>query len=287
MITKILVILFCLCATLLSGEVTIIGHRGSPCSCPENTLASFKEAMRIGVDFIEFDVHLTQDGVPVVIHDSHLGRNVNASCPHGVNSLTLKELKYYDAGVLFHRDFRGEKIPTLEEVFEIAHGKVGMMIEIKTGTASEKRLAEEVMRVVKRATKSDKPILIGGFSPKVLEHIRKIDPLQPIIALVKSMDELEGHFKNNPEYFGLKWSLATPGLIEWIHERGQKVWVWTVNHVEEMKNLALMGVDGLISNNPSLCFFGPLGEREKRENSGYKPMAMKECREMTVEKSRL
>lgn len=241
------------------NAVTIVGHRGSPCSAPENTLASFRQAIDIGVDYIEFDVHLTKDGVPVVLHDVQLGRNVNVASPCGVNCLTLNELKYYDAGSLFHHDFRGESVPTLEEVFEAAHEKVGMMIEIKTGTASEKRLADAVMQVIKSRQKSEKPILVGSFSSKVLECVREIDPQQPIIALSQSVETIDHHFRNNPEYYGLKWTIASPDLVQMVHEQGKKIWVWTVNEEKEMVQLVKMGVDGLISN---------------------RPMAMKECKKM-------
>lgn len=90
----------------------ILGHRGSKGTAPENTLISFKKALLTGCDGLELDVHLSKDGIPVVIHDETVDRTTNAKGL--VSSFTLKELKQMDAGKWFNRTFQGEKIPTLE-----------------------------------------------------------------------------------------------------------------------------------------------------------------------------
>jgi glycerophosphoryl diester phosphodiesterase len=232
------------------GEVTIIGHRGSPCSAPENTLASFKQAMEAGADFIEFDVHLTKDGIPVVTHDPQLGRTVCISYPIGVNCLTLEELRNYDAGVLYHHNFKGERVPTLEEVFAFADGKIGMMIEIKTGSAHELKLAEAVMHLIENKENRDKPILVASFSPLVLSRVKELNPKQPILALAEYQEEFEAHHENAPEYYGLGVGLITKEMVSSLRENGKKVWVWTVNDETLKDNLIAMGVNGLITNRP-------------------------------------
>jgi glycerophosphoryl diester phosphodiesterase len=193
------------------GEVTIIGHRGSPCDAPENTLASFRKAIEAGADYIEFDVHLTKDGVPVVTHDPQLGRTVNVCYPLGVNFLTLEELKKYDAGVIYHADFKGEKVPTLDEVFTFVDGRIGMMIEIKTGSASESELAEAVMHLVNSKGNKDKPIVVGSFSAEILRRVKELNQKQPIIALAQYDYEYLAHLENEPEYFGLGANFITAG----------------------------------------------------------------------------
>lgn len=94
----------------------IVGHRGFCGSYPENTLISFQKAIEIGVSAIEFDVHLTKDGIPVVSHDSKLGR----CCDHQglIYDLTLEELKTYDFGSWKGEQFTGTKIPTLYELLD-------------------------------------------------------------------------------------------------------------------------------------------------------------------------
>ena len=90
----------------------IFAHRGSKGTHPENTLASFKGAVRVGSDGIELDVHLTKDGQLVVIHDETVDRTTNGTGE--IRTLTLAEIKEFDAGSWFKSDFAGEKIPTLE-----------------------------------------------------------------------------------------------------------------------------------------------------------------------------
>ncbi len=95
----------------------IFAHRGSKGTHPENTLASFKEAVRVGSDGIELDVHLTKDGQLVVIHDETVDRTTNGTGE--IRNLTLAEIKAMDAGSWFKNDFAGEKIPTLDEVLHL------------------------------------------------------------------------------------------------------------------------------------------------------------------------
>ncbi len=250
MINVLIFLLLCCHGAPLFGEVMIIGHRGSPCNSPENTLASFKKAIEAGADYIEFDVHLTKDGVPVVTHDPLMARTVNVCSPMSVNCLTLKELQNYDAGVTYHHDFIGEKVPTLEEVFSLAQGQVGMMIEIKTGTASESELAEVVMNVVNEKANGKTPILVGSFSPAVLKRVKELKPAQAIIALAQYDWELRDHLSNDPEYYGLSTKLITEEVVSSLHRQGRKVWVWTVNDEKLKDSLIDKGVDGLITNRP-------------------------------------
>lgn len=104
-----------------TGRVTIVGHRGAAAHAPENTLASFEKARQLGVDMVEFDVHLTVDGRCVVIHDETVDRTTDGSGP--VAAKTFAELRELDAG-------DGQRIPALEEVLEWAHD-VGMPLSVE------------------------------------------------------------------------------------------------------------------------------------------------------------
>ncbi len=110
--------------------MVIIAHRGSSGSAPENTLAAFRLAVKAGVDMIELDVRLTADRHLVVFHDRRLGRTVQGSGP--VWTKTLAELRALDAGSWFGSRFRGENMPTLQEVFLAVPRTVGINVEVKT-----------------------------------------------------------------------------------------------------------------------------------------------------------
>ena len=107
----------------------IIAHRGASGSAPENTLSAFVKAVEAGADMIELDVHQTKDGVVVCIHDEDLSRTTSGNGK--VNKFTFNELQSFDAGIKFNEKFKGEKIPSLEEVLEQI--KLPLLIEIKKG----------------------------------------------------------------------------------------------------------------------------------------------------------
>ena len=106
------------------------GHRGNPDEFPENTLASFRSAIELGVDLIECDVHLSEDGGLAVIHDHLLDRTTDGSGL--VRDYTMAELKRFDAGSWKDPRFKGERIPSLDELLTVAKGRVGVAIEIKS-----------------------------------------------------------------------------------------------------------------------------------------------------------
>ena len=101
---------------LYTEKPLILGHRGASHDAPANTLAAFTLARQMGADGVELDTSLTRDGIPVVIHDLMLDATTNGTGP--VRALDLKAIKELDAGSRFSSDFKGEAIPTLDEVFE-------------------------------------------------------------------------------------------------------------------------------------------------------------------------
>ena len=122
----------------------IIAHRGFSKKAPENTVSAVRMAIEHAVDYIEIDVHLTKDGVPVVIHDSILGRTTPHSTPQRISDLTLDNIKHLDAGALFDARYTGETIPTLDDILSIDWATSGLMIEIKKGHSPIKPLVTAV-----------------------------------------------------------------------------------------------------------------------------------------------
>src|SRR5688572_11167984 len=112
------------------GRVWVVGHRGAMGYRPENTLASYEHALELGADWIECDVHLSRDGVPVVIHDETLDRTTNG---HGlVRDHSLAELKRLDAGAWFGAEYAGERLLTLHELLEWARARDTVVdVEVK------------------------------------------------------------------------------------------------------------------------------------------------------------
>src|ERR1700730_18840477 len=123
-------------AARAEGRIMLGGHRGNPAEHPENPLASFESAIEVGCDLVECDVHLTVDGELAVIHDHLLERTTNGTGLVGAQ--TLAELRELDAG-------KGQKIPLLEELFELVRDRVGLGIETKQNPIPYPGLEQELV----------------------------------------------------------------------------------------------------------------------------------------------
>ncbi len=150
----------------------IIGHRGWPAAYPENTIPSFLAALKEGADGVELDVHLSKDGVPVVIHDYYVDRTTDGRGK--VSSFTADELGRLDAGVKF--GMRGVQVPTLREVIEaVNYEKPGalLVIELKRGSAVYPKIEEKVISEVSRTSANAQ---IVSFDYDALRKVREISP---------------------------------------------------------------------------------------------------------------
>ena len=155
----------------------IVAHRGYRGLYPENTLAAFEGAITAGADMIELDVCLTRDRVPVVIHDKTLYRTTDGKGL--VSEHSLSELKELDAGSWFSAEFKGEAIPTLEELLQLVRGKILVNIEIKQDSfespAPPDAIEVQICELVERLGMVDS-VLISSFEhfifPRILRWYR-------------------------------------------------------------------------------------------------------------------
>ena len=225
----------------------IIGHRGAYDVAPENTLKGFKKAIELGADYIEFDVHQTQDGALVIIHNIDILRRMGYNTT--IEQMTLKELKKLDFG-------EGEKIPELWKLIDIAKGKIKLLCEVKTLGISEK-----VINLLKKKNVLDSTI-IQSFNIEELLEARKIDPSIELAAIVPRNDEYfpewEKRKKIVQNIIDLKFTnIATQHknvddlFISYCHKNGLKVFVYTLNTKKRMKKYINMVVDGIIVNSIS------------------------------------
>lgn len=168
------------CATFQAGApegmIDVIAHRGASAHAPENTLAAFEKAAEAGADWFELDCHLTHDGELAVMHDGNLKRTTGLD--RHVRAMTLAEVRQLDAGSWFGPEFAGERIPTLGEALDLARGRIGVYIEIKSDT-EEGPLYERMMGIAKGFTGGQKQLLralmaeIGKSRSPNLELTRK------------------------------------------------------------------------------------------------------------------
>ena len=227
----------------------LIAHRGVSKEAPENTLIAFKKAIELEVDFIELDVHLTKDGVPVVIHDALLGRTTNGDKARKVIETYLKDLSNLDAGQWFAPQFQGEKIPTLDEVLALPRGNTGLMIEIKKGFSPPKQIAQAVSNSVQNAQNAQ-GIYVGSFSPIILEDLRLLMDNISLIGILEDASLLPNYSTMGLNHLAIWHKLLHPQMIEELHAERMKVWTFTVDDLPTVEFLLSIGVDGIITNDP-------------------------------------
>lgn len=228
----------------------LIAHRGASSEAPENTSAAIKRALEIGVDYIELDVHLSQDGHPIVIHDAVLGRTTRGAEGKRISELTLAEIKKLDAGSWFSEAHAGEVIPTLDEILKIPRGDTGLMIEIKRGHLAFERLNAAVLKSMRAAVIQKSPLLLGSFSAALLYHMHAEDPNLSLAGIVEDINLLSSFQPLPLKRMVLWYKLINPALVNTLHEEGQEVWAFTVDDLEVAKFLLSIGVDGIITNKP-------------------------------------
>ncbi|MFN2464708.1 MAG: glycerophosphodiester phosphodiesterase [Candidatus Dormibacteria bacterium] len=228
------------------------GHRGNPFEHPENTLASFASAIDLGVDVIECDVHRTADGHLAVIHDHTLERTTNGR--GRVGSRTMAELRALDGG-------RGERIPELAEVLELARGRVGVAIEIKSLPVHYPGLEELVVQTL-RDLRMVQDSAVICFDHRVIRRVRDLEEGVVVGALVAGrpllLPELLAY--SRAEVYSPHWSFADEEVVGEVHACGAVVGVWTVDDEATLDDAVAAGVDAVYSNRPGVIA-RVLGER--------------------------
>lgn len=238
-------------------------HRGSRILWPENTLHAFERAVRDhGYNYLELDVHLSADRVPMVIHDRTLDRTTDASGL--VSERSVEELKKLDAGHHFdpnadypHRA-KGITIPTLDEVYKTFPDA---RINIDLKQPGEEWAVAEVIK----ANQAEHRTLVGSFVDRRVSRFRRITggnvavsagPQMAARMYLRSRVSLPPRaaapvqaYQVTDEYRGFT---VDRRLIDAIHRSGAHIHVWTVNDADEMRRLLDLGVDGIITDRPDL-----------------------------------
>jgi len=230
------------------GRPYVLGHRGASHAAPENTLAAFRQAADVGADGVELDVHLSRDGVPVVIHDDSVDATTDGAGL--VRALTLAQLKALDAGVRFDASFTGERIPTLEEVLAEVGARLLINIELKADQTAA--LVPAVVGLVKRMGMA-KRVWFSSFKPYALYRARALAPEIPCGLLYGPLSLgalLLKPFTPHEALHPYK-DLLTERSVRRAHKRGLRVFTWTLDDPVVARQFAVWGIDGIITNEPA------------------------------------
>ncbi|PYI67245.1 hypothetical protein CVV68_10930 [Arthrobacter livingstonensis] len=225
----------------------IYAHRGVSAHYPENTLASFARAIELGVEGIELDVHLSGDGVPVVIHDGTVDRTTNGTGV--VAEFTARQLNLLDAG---HR----QHVPSLAQVLDLAAGKVRVNIEIKDAA-----VVRPVLGAV--AGRAELDWFASSSDWRALAEVRRLAPDSDCYPLTLGHSIGPGGPGDLGEALNFALMHRSSGVSVWegcldreavdtIHAKGLAAWAWTVNDEGRARELAGFGVDALCADDPEL-----------------------------------
>lgn len=228
----------------MNNKILLIGHRGANKEAPENTLKSFKKAIELGADYIEFDIHITKDKEIVIMHDENTYRTTGHAGL--IKEMTLSELKKLDCG-------EGEEVPTLHELINLAKNKVGLQCEIKV-----EGLVTELLDILRQESLIESTI-ISSFNHDELKKVKKKEENIKIAALepsgggwitdwIQKKRIVDNAVENN--FYGIHplYRLVDEDLIDYAHENGLKMNAWTVDSKRAMEKLIDQGIDGIITN---------------------------------------
>lgn len=235
----------------------VVGHRGAPLIEPENTIPSFEAAVAAGADAVEFDVRLSADGRPVILHDAALDRTTDGSGL--VRDLTVAEL----ARITIPRgDHDATSVPTLEEVLATLSGRIGVDIELKQ-LPGEPDFVPEVARLVEATLRSIDavafigPVLLTSFNPFAIDAARRLAPDLPVGLLTDRSVEADVAlgFALERSY---DWILppvprvvaAGDRFVARAHEAGLRVGTWNTEDPAEARTLKEWGLDAIATNDP-------------------------------------
>ncbi|MBU9721029.1 MULTISPECIES: glycerophosphodiester phosphodiesterase [Bacillaceae] len=249
----------------------VIAHQGGEHLAPSNTLEAFHQAVEMGVDALEFDIHMTKDGHLVAIHDNTVDRTTNGT--GRVNDLTLDEIQELDAGYYFQDlsgdySFRGKgvKVPTVEELFE-SIPDMRWVIEIKATNDPElyEPIGEKLWELIQQYRLEDN-VLIASFDQDITEMVTNISSGRVAMGggrreitkfvvfhklFLNSLYRPQAEAIQIPTEEG-RFNLKDAKLIRGADRRGMDVHYWTINDKDEMRELIDLGADGIITDRPDL-----------------------------------
>ena len=256
-----------------SKPIQVQGHRGSRGTHPENTLPAFDEAVLSEADWVELDLVLTKEGVPVVTHDPVVSvdfcfdankKPLTRLIP--IKHLSLTRLKSFDCGSVPNPRFPeqkpvpGTKMPTLEEVFlwtqRYPDKSIRFNLELKM-TAPKKSLepdprkfVESVVRLIRKYKRTEQDVM-QSFDLRVIKIAKEMEPTLKLSVLFERPTSICETTKGlGAQMASPNFALVTSQLVEECHRLGLEVHPWTLNLEAEWKKASSLGVDGIITDYP-------------------------------------
>lgn len=236
------------CSPRLSQE--IIAHRGASYLAPENTVAAVRLGYEMSADAVEIDVHLTKDKKIVVNHDPTTARTAPGS-DFTIRETMADDLRSLDVGSWKNEEFKGERMPFIEEIFEVVPKKKILVIEVKSDTTILPYLKQKVQE-----SKKKKRFVLISFNKDVVVQWKEMMPEMPVFWLLHSFNHytqeqaIDIAKEANLNGLNVFHGLINPNFMKSMKDVGLKVYVYTVNDAELAKSLKEAGVDAITTDRP-------------------------------------
>lgn len=227
--------------------VIVVAHRAGARVAPENTVAALEQAIRDGAPIAEIDVQQLADGSLIVMHDSNFKRTAGEDIC--VWDADVEQLAAMEVGSRFGAAYRGEKVPTLEEMLRCAKGRIVLMIELKY-TGQEDALEEAVLALLD-AYDMKEECIIGSMNRGILARVKELDPDMDTVYIAHGLDE-DDYELDYADSYSIEGKNLTPAMVEAIHLQGKAVYGWTANTSGTMNWIVSCGADGVITDDVHL-----------------------------------
>ena len=233
----------------------IFAHRGASSHAPENTLSAFQLAVDQGARAIELDVQLTKDREVVVFHDMDISRTTDGAGK--ISSLTLAEIKRFNAGISFSPGYQNEKVPSLAETLDSLPQDIFINIELKNLHTPFDDLPARTASVI-RDCKAQSRILISSYNRIALGRFFKEIPTIPLGYLPRSALNARllsrfPYLMQNLQSIHLSFRFLTPELVKIFKMSGKMVFAYTLNHSQDIMRAMTMGIDGFFTDDPGFA----------------------------------
>lgn len=231
----------------LDSSTKITAHRGDSINAPENTLSAIEKAIESGCDFVEVDIQQTKDNEIIVFHDFDLKRicGVNKK----IKDLTYQELANYDVGAYFSNEYMNERIPRLEDVLTLCKNKIRLNIEIKN-TSLSANFFINLYQLLKEYHVINS-VYVSSTNYSFLQTIKQLDDnLTTGYILFFAL----GNYQTltNVDFVSLLYANVSLETVKKVHQAGLELHVWTVNNDQDILSMSTIGVDNIITDNPTL-----------------------------------
>lgn len=228
----------------------VVSHRGGGALAPENTIPAVQAALAAGFDYLEFDVALTADRIPVLMHDATVDRTTDGSGP--LASLTLAQVKELDAGSWFGADYTGTRVPTLDEALTVLAASGGRaLVELKGPWDPE---AGAALVETLRGFGLERRVAIASFDPQSLLATSAASEVAFRLLIMKRLPRDIAQAVQGADARGVvvDWRAVQrrPEVVPELHGLGLRVLVYTLNSDVEWQDTTAAGVDGIITDEP-------------------------------------